>query len=233
MSNSAKLEFTSLEVSGKNYVPWMINVKMHIESMGISNAIYELIDCLAQEKAKAQVFLHKHIDGMLKFDYLDINDPNILWNLLKERFDHQKEVILPNSIEEWRILRFQDLNKVNEYKSAFFRICSQLKYCGQEVTDEDMLEKTYSTFHATNITLQKYRLQKFTKYSELNACLLLVDQNKELLMKNHESRPTGSVELPESNAKNIDGYRNNTRRSGRGQGRGQGRGYFNQNQSHN
>ncbi|XP_052622343.1 polynucleotide 3'-phosphatase ZDP-like [Lactuca sativa] len=41
MSNIAKLEFAALEVSGKNYVSWMIDVKMHLESVGISNTIYE------------------------------------------------------------------------------------------------------------------------------------------------------------------------------------------------
>ncbi|KAL7598632.1 hypothetical protein Lser_V15G25464 [Lactuca serriola] len=192
MSNIAKLEFAALEVSEKNYVPWMIDVKMHLESMGISNAINEFTNCLAQDKAKAQ------------------------------------EVILPNARDEWRTLGFQDFKKVNEYNSALFRICSQLKYYGKEVTDDDMLEKTYSAFHATNITLmQQYRMQKFTRYSELNACLLVAEQNNELLMKNHEFRPTGSVALPEANATNTDGHRNNTR------GRGRGCGYFNRNQSHN
>ncbi|XP_023739450.1 uncharacterized protein LOC111887515 [Lactuca sativa] len=145
MSNIAKLEFATLEVSGKNYV-----------------------------QGETQVFLCKHIDEMLRFEYLDVTDPIIIWNLLKERFDHQKKLILPNARDEWRTLRFQDFKKVNEYSSALFRICSQLKYCGQEVIDEDMLEKTYSTFHAKNITLmQPYRLQKFTRCSKLNACLLI------------------------------------------------------------
>ena len=96
----AKLEFVTLEVSKKTYVLCMIDVKMHLESMRISNAIYEFNNCLAQEKAKAQVFLRKHIDEMLRFEYLDVTDPSILWNLLKERFDHQKEVILPNARDE-------------------------------------------------------------------------------------------------------------------------------------
>ncbi|XP_023751178.1 uncharacterized protein LOC111899570 [Lactuca sativa] len=97
-----------------------------------------------------------------------------------------------------------------------------------------MLEKTYSTFHATNITLmQQYRLQKLTKYSELNACLLVAEQNNELLMKNHEFRPTISVALLEANATNTDGYRNYTCGRGRGCGLGRGRGYLNRNQSHN
>jgi hypothetical protein len=57
-----------------------------------------------------------------------------------------------------------------------------------------MLEKTYTTFHVSNVLLQQqYRERKFTRYSELISCLLVAEQNNELLMKNHQSRPTGST----------------------------------------
>ena len=42
MSNIAKLEFAALEVTGKNYMPWTIDVEMHLESMGIRNTINEI-----------------------------------------------------------------------------------------------------------------------------------------------------------------------------------------------
>ena len=81
-----------------------------------------------------------------------------------------------------------------------FRINSQLKLCGEKVTDEDMLEKTFSTFHASNLLLQQqYREKGFKKYSQLISCLLVVEQNNELLMKNHEANPTGSAPFPEVN----------------------------------
>ncbi|GJV59043.1 hypothetical protein Tco_1465143 [Tanacetum coccineum] len=108
----------------------------------------------------------------------------------------------------------QDFKKVNEYSSALFRICSQLKFCGQSVTDADMLEKTYSTFHASNMTLQQqYRLQKFTRYSELNAYLLVAEQNNELLMKNHQSHPTGSLAYTK-----VNDTKNDPKSFTRGQG---------------
>ncbi|XP_051151870.1 uncharacterized protein LOC127265894 [Andrographis paniculata] len=40
----------------------------------------------------------------------------------------------------------------------------------------------------------------FQKYSELITCLLLAEQNNELLLKNHESRATGANPFPEANA---------------------------------
>ena len=71
----------------------------------------------------------------------------------------------------------------------------------KKITEEDMLEKTFTTFHASNVLLQQqYRERRFTKYSELISCLLITEQNNELLMKNHQSHPTRFESFPEVNA---------------------------------
>ena len=71
-----------------------------------------------------------------------------------------------------------------------------------------MLEKTFSTFHASNMLLQQqYREKGFTKYSNLISCLLVAEQNNELLMKNHDSRPTGSAPFPEANATTYENFK--------------------------
>ncbi|XP_059638375.1 uncharacterized protein LOC132280215 [Cornus florida] len=86
-----------------------------------------------------------------------------------------------------------------------------------------MLEKTYSTFHASNVLLQQqYRERKFTKYSEMISCLLVAEQNNELLMQNHQSRPTESVPFPEANVSSFHGHGHEhgcRHRGGRGYGR--------------
>ena len=82
-----------------------------------------------------------------------------------------------------------------------------------------MLEKTYTTFHTFNVLLQQqYRERRFTKYSELIASLLVAEQYNELLLKNHQSHPTGFIPLPEVNAT----IQVNKRKRGRGRGRGHG-----------
>ncbi|GKF80439.1 hypothetical protein Tco_0239041, partial [Tanacetum coccineum] len=95
MSNLSKLEFGALNVTGKNYMPWVLDVKMHLESMGIAQTIVENNDSPPQDKARANIFLRKHIDDGLKFEYLTTEDPSILWKDLKDRFDNQREVLLP------------------------------------------------------------------------------------------------------------------------------------------
>ena len=83
-------------------------------------------------------------------------------------------------------------------------------------------KKTYSTFHANNMLLQQqYRERGFTKYSELISVLLLVEQNNELLMKNHQARPIGSTPFPEVNVVTSNEHGKN-KQFGRGRRRGYG-----------
>jgi hypothetical protein len=86
-----------------------------------------------------------------------------------------------------------DSFKIGEYNSVMFYITSELKLCEEKITDEDMLEKIFFTFHDSNLLLQQqYRERSFKKYSELISCLLVAEQNNEFLMKNHQSMSTNS-----------------------------------------
>ena len=85
-----------------------------------------------------------------------------------------------------------------------------------------MLEKTYSTFHASNVLLQQqYRERRFAKYSKSISCLIVAEQNNELLLQNHQSRPTGFASNPEVNVASSSG-RGRSRSRGRGSGRWRG-----------
>ncbi|KAL0390944.1 UNVERIFIED_CONTAM: hypothetical protein Scaly_0451500 [Sesamum calycinum] len=147
------------------------------------------------------ILLRHHLHESLKSQYLTVKSPFQLWKSLKDRFDHQKTVILPRARYEWIQLRLQDFKTIAEYNSEMFRIVSKLRLCGEDVTDEQMLEKTFSTFHASNLVLQQqYRERGFKTYSELISCLLVAEENNQLLLNNHHTRPTGSKPLPENSA---------------------------------
>ncbi|GAV75411.1 UBN2 domain-containing protein, partial [Cephalotus follicularis] len=164
------------------------------------------------------IFLRHHIDDGLKYEYLTVENPLELWQNLNDRFEHLKAVVLPKALNDWSQLRFQDFKTVSEYNSTLFKIVSQLKMCGEVITEDMLLEKTYRTFHASNVLLQQqYRLHGFKKYRELIGSLFIAEQNNELLLQNHDSRPTGSASLPEVNE-------TSSHFGGRGRGRGRGRG---------
>nr|XP_016475150.1 PREDICTED: uncharacterized protein LOC107796838 [Nicotiana tabacum] len=122
-----------------------------------------------------------------------------------EASSQDKATVLPRAHREWMHLRLQDYKTISEYNSAVYRIISQLKLCEEPMNDEDILEKTLSTFHASNMVLQQqYRKKGFKKYSELISCLLVAEQHNALSMKNHDARPTGSAPFPEANLGTID-----------------------------
>ncbi|KAK9740892.1 hypothetical protein RND81_03G068600 [Saponaria officinalis] len=188
MSNISKLEFLALDISGKNYLSWILDAEVHLSVASLGNTITEGNKESVENRSKTLIFLRRHLDESLKARYLTVKDPYKLWTELKARY-------------EWMLLRLQDFKSVIEYNSALYQIVSRLRLCGEIVTESDLLEKTYSTFHASNMVLQQqYREHQFKTYFELISCLLVAEQNNELLMQNHQTHPTGSSPIPEVNA---------------------------------
>ncbi|KAK9665487.1 hypothetical protein RND81_14G114800 [Saponaria officinalis] len=186
MSNISKLEFLALDISGKNYLSWILDAEVHLSAASLGNTITEGNKESVENRSKALIFLRRHLDESLKAQYLTVD------------LTIKKSVILPRARYEWMHLRLQDFKSVIEYNTALYQIVSRLRLCGETVTESDLLEKTYSTFHASNMVLQQqYREHQFKTYFELISCLF---QNNELLMQNHQTHPTGSSPIPEVNA---------------------------------
>ena len=141
MANLTKHEFNPLERSGNNYLTWKMDIEIHLESMGLEKTIKRENMATSQDRAKSMIFLRHHLDEGLKLEYLTVRDPCDLWESLKRRYDHLKMINLPNARHEWQNLRLQDYKTVNDYNSAMFRITSQLKLCGEKITEGDMLGK--------------------------------------------------------------------------------------------
>ena len=155
MSNFIKLEFVALDIVGKNYLFWILDVEMHLDAMNLGTVIKEGNQAFLQDRAQALIFLQCHLHENLKGEYLTIKDPLTLWNELNGRYDHHKTVILPKARYNWMHLRLQDFKTFSEYNSTLFKISSQLKLCGEKVIEEDMLQKTFIAFHASNVLLQQ------------------------------------------------------------------------------
>ena len=108
MSNLTKLEFVALDITSKNYLSWILNAEIHLDAMGIGDIIKEESETANQDKEKAMIFLHHHLHEGLKTEYLTIKDPVDLWRNLKERYDHQKTMILSKARYDWMYLHLQD-----------------------------------------------------------------------------------------------------------------------------
>ncbi|XP_019178652.1 PREDICTED: uncharacterized protein LOC109173801 [Ipomoea nil] len=228
MSSIAKREFNELALDGSNYLTWALDIEIHLASKELSQTIVAKSQCTNAQKAQTLIFLRHHLNHDLKNEYLTEKDPLALWESLKDRFDQQSSIVLPQAQFDWLHLRFQDYKSVIDYNSALHKIVSQLKLCKQEVSETDLIEKTLSTFHASNLVLQQqYRAKNYEKHSDLIFALLVAEKHKQLLMKNHNARPAGSAPAPE--AHHIAQGSN----SRRGRGKGRGRGHSRNNRSGN
>ena len=88
MSNLTKLEFVALDISGKNYLSWILDVEIHLTSMNLRETIKEGNEESQQDCAKALIFLMHHLHEDLKNEYLTEKYPFTLWNDLNDRFSH-------------------------------------------------------------------------------------------------------------------------------------------------
>ncbi|XP_074278540.1 uncharacterized protein LOC141602127 [Silene latifolia] len=227
MSHIAKREFDILDLSGQKFLLWKDDVIAHLGAKGLEHTVEVGNFGTYQEKQQAHIFIRHHMDEGLKNEYLRIRDSSQLWARLEERFGHQQYVLLPKLRHEWENLRFQDFTSVNEYNSALFHIASQLEYCGHEVSDFTKIEKTFSIMGKCNIDFQRQiRQSKIEKFTDLIAILLVAEQNDNVLLKNDNLRPSGSIAIPEANfvARSGRGHRINKRGRGRGRGSGLSRG---------
>ncbi|XP_070668820.1 uncharacterized protein [Malus domestica] len=154
MANLAKFDFAALDITGKNYLIWVLDNKIHLEAANLGDTIREESSSSSQDRANAMIFIRCHLNKALKREYLTVEDPLAFWKALGNRYNHQTTVILLRARYDWTHLRIQDFKSVAEYNSSLFRITSQIKLCGDTITEEMLLEKNFSTFHASNMLLQ-------------------------------------------------------------------------------
>ena len=128
MSKISSLNFIVVDISGKNYLSWILNAEINLEAVNFGETIKKGNQSSLQDRAKALIFLRHHLHEDLKIEYLNVKDPLILWTELKKRFDHQKTVILPKACYDWMHLRLQDFKSISEYNSALFKISSRLSF---------------------------------------------------------------------------------------------------------
>ncbi|XP_070675745.1 uncharacterized protein [Malus domestica] len=208
MTNLTKLDFAALDIIGKNYLTLVLDTKIHLEAGNLRDTIREENNSSSQDRGKAMIFIHRHLDEGLKSEYLTVED--LITSQMKLCGDTRPGIRV------------------------------KLPGLGDTITEENMLEKTFSTFHVSNVFLQQqYRARGFTEYNQLISVLLVAEQNNELLMKNHQSQPTGSAPFPEVNDASLEVNATSSGGDNHKRGRGHKRGRWNRKgknhggQSHN
>ncbi|GAV82648.1 hypothetical protein CFOL_v3_26099 [Cephalotus follicularis] len=98
MANIENRKFIAIDISGKNYLSWVLDVKLHLSAKKLRHAIEEENVATNEERTTALIFLRHHIDDGLKYEYLTVENPLELWQNLNDRFEHLKAVVLPKAL---------------------------------------------------------------------------------------------------------------------------------------
>ena len=148
MADISKKEFAELAIDGRNYLTWAMDVKINLAARNLISTITtptQGAPAIAETAKYASLhFIRHHLDPALKEEYMMEESPLSLWNSLKERYDQQRSVMLPEAQREWALIRFQDFKSVAAYNSAVHQINSNLRFCNSAVSDTDLIEKTLS-----------------------------------------------------------------------------------------
>ena len=72
----------------------------------LSGTIKPGVQTTLPQKAKTLIFLRHHLAKNLKTEYLTERDSAVLWQSLKDRFDRQQDVVLPQAQYDWLNLQF-------------------------------------------------------------------------------------------------------------------------------
>lgn len=115
----------------------------------------------------------------------------------RRKCDHTHKRAKVNCVLGGTILKpnchFWDKKSTAEYNPFMHHIVSNLGNVRRQFTKADMIEKTMSTFHPRNLTLQQqYRNANYAKCSELFCVPLVVEKQSDLLTKDHTISPIGT-----------------------------------------
>ena len=84
-------------------------MKVHLTTKGIRATIEApIVDKPVNEaqQANAIIFIRRHIYDALQTEYLIEEDQRTFWLAMADRFDHQKDIYLPEARHDWHHLRF-------------------------------------------------------------------------------------------------------------------------------
>ena len=156
MAGIVSREFPELTHDGLNYLTWASDMDIVLEGQCIKGALSAGTPTapsktIPADNAKALHFLRHHMCETLKNDYMAERSASALWTTLNKRFSRLKYTIQPQAEADWIRLRFADFKTVGEYNSALYRICTILQLCGTTTTDQQKIDKTFSTFHPSTI----------------------------------------------------------------------------------
>ncbi|XP_026410275.1 uncharacterized protein LOC113305457 [Papaver somniferum] len=208
-------EFELLNSAGLEYHRWVVDAETIFVAKDFTSTIKPYADAAPtteKEKAHTLMFLKRHIDPNLRWGYHHLKTPKELWDALDNRFGNIHDSLIPQLNVLWNEIRFLDYVKVNDFQKDMLQIQERMDFCGKKLTDEEMIQKTLSTFPTSSMILaNQYRLEvdnkRITTFSRLINLLQVAERHNEILINNN-ARAAGKKKVPEANHGKVNKAKN-------------------------
>ena len=79
MSRFEPSDYAALNLSGDNYLEWVMNTSVALKSRGLGKCIIERNDEIESEKLRAITIMSHHLSEELRNQCLHIKNPRDLW----------------------------------------------------------------------------------------------------------------------------------------------------------
>ncbi|KAG0605124.1 hypothetical protein M758_9G033600 [Ceratodon purpureus] len=178
--NNARVQpllFEALEADLSNYPKWSTDVRSHLSAEDLDATLESATpeNLPKSSRWKALILLRRHMDISLQYEYILTDNPYNLWEQLEDRF---KKIFFPQAHDDWIHLRVMDFPNFMAFNADLHRIASQLRSCGEKISDERLIEKTLSTFPPASAMLAlQCRNVKFKTHSEMMSCLFVTEKH--------------------------------------------------------
>ncbi|KAL6568965.1 hypothetical protein OROGR_000690 [Orobanche gracilis] len=190
---------------------WVSDVETTFIAKDCSAIIFDFACDVPSDKTKASalMFLRRHIDPNLRWEYLQLKSPKELWDAFKGQFGNMC-ILLRELVVQWNDIRLLDYKRVNDFNKDMPRLKARLNFCGKDITEDDMIQKTLSTFPTSALILaNQYRLEydnnRITTFNKLINLLQVAERHNEVLVSNNV-RPVGTKKVPETNYDKVKRY---------------------------
>ena len=98
-------EFEVLALNGHNFSTWATDIKVSLSRCRLyaclSDSDTNTKSMTAKNKYETLYIISNHIHPDLKSEYRMEKNPHALWNNLKQRYEQQKAIVLPETSHEW------------------------------------------------------------------------------------------------------------------------------------
>ena len=166
METETTISYVAPQVfDGDNYQAWAIRMLIHLEALGIQEAVeedYDIAPLLANptvaqlkthkerktKKSKAKAYLFSVVSSTIFTRIMNLETANNIWYYLKKEYqgnERTKNMQVLNLIREFEMQKMKETKEIKDYSNRLLSIVNKVRLLGKDFPDERTVQKILIT----------------------------------------------------------------------------------------